>query len=98
MPLAAVFFFIFVGANCSVPGTFNFIAELFVFVGIFQTTPLVAVLGSTTLIFSAAYSVGTFNKIFFGSTDANIVLDLTRRETYLLTVLAALTVVFGIAP
>ena len=100
MPLFSVFFFVFTISNAAVPLTGNWIGEFMSLTGIFQKSPLVAVLGSTGIVLSAAYSIWLYNRISFGSYSKYLgyTTDLTRREFMLLLPLLVLTVLLGIFP
>jgi NADH-ubiquinone oxidoreductase chain 4 len=66
MPLFSIFFFILCLANCGVPLTLNFVGEFLSLYGLFERLPLLGILASSSIIFSAAYSIFMFNRIVFG--------------------------------
>ncbi|KAI3663085.1 hypothetical protein L6452_46452 [Arctium lappa] len=68
--------------------------------GAFQRNPVFAVLGSTGIVLSAAYSIWLYNRIAFGawSKYLNYTTDITRREFMLLLPLLFVAVVFVIEP
>jgi NADH-ubiquinone oxidoreductase chain 4 len=68
--------------------------------GIFSRSPLIAVLGATGIVLSAAYSIWLYNRIAFGSWSKylNYTTDLTRREYIILLPLLVATVLLGIFP
>jgi len=70
--------------------------------GVFEKLPLLGVFASLSIIFSAAYTIYMFNRISLGGTYNQVfeknVPDLTKREFYLLFLLATFTVVLGIYP
>jgi NADH-quinone oxidoreductase subunit M len=53
MPLFCFFFFIFSLANLGFPLTVNFISEMLIFFGLFQTVPSIALLTLTGIFLSA---------------------------------------------
>ena len=68
----------------------------------FERLPLLGVFASSSIVFSAAYTIYMFNRISFGGSftkffDENIS-DVTKREFFLLFVLVAFTVILGIYP
>lgn len=65
MPLFAINFFFFNLANMGLPGTFNFIGELLIFIGLFQIHPILVLFSSFGVVFSAAYSLWLFNRVAF---------------------------------
>jgi proton-translocating NADH-quinone oxidoreductase chain M len=57
MPIFSFFFLVFNLSNLGMPGTSNFIGEALILFGIFNTNTLTALLASTGMILSAAYSL-----------------------------------------
>ena len=100
MPLFSIMFFVFTIFNAAVPLSANWIGEFLCLAGAFQRNPVFAVLGSTGIVLSAAYSIWLYNRIAFGSWSKylNYTTDLTRREFMLLLPLLFVAVVFGIFP
>ena len=102
MPLFSIIFFILCLGNCGVPLTLNFVGEFMSLYGIFERLPLLGVLASTSIIFSAAYTIYMFNRIAFGGSYSIYFLhnipDLNKREFYILLTLVIFTVVLGIYP
>lgn len=102
MPLFSIMFFILSLANCGTPLTINFVGEFLCLAGIMDRLPVLAILASTSIVFSAAYSIYTFNRISFGgglSKYLDISLyDLNKREFTLLMLLVLYIVVLGIKP
>ena len=102
MPLFSILFFILSLGNCGVPLTLNFVGEFMSLYGVFERIPLLGVLASSSIVFSAAYTIFMFNRIAFGGSfskyfEANIV-DINKREFYMLFTLVLFTVVLGIYP
>ena len=102
MPLFSILFFILSLGNCGVPLTLNFVGEFMSLYGVFERIPLLGVLASSSIVFSAAYTIFMFNRIAFGGSfskyfKANIV-DLNKREFYMLFTLVLFTIVLGIYP
>lgn len=99
MPLWSIFFFIFILANLSFPGTSNFIGELLVLMGLVQKNTFATLLASTTLILGAAYCIWCFNRITFGSVGSLYYFgDLTRREVFIMFPLLILVAFLGFFP
>jgi proton-translocating NADH-quinone oxidoreductase chain M len=100
MPTFCFFFFIFSLANLGFPSTVNFISEMLIFFGLFQTIPSIAILTLTGIFFSAAYSFILLTRIAFGPASPFIrsYYDLTRREFYILLPLAFLVIFLGLFP
>jgi proton-translocating NADH-quinone oxidoreductase chain M len=100
MPLFCFFFFIFSLANLGFPSTVNFVSEMLIFFGLFQTVPSIAILTLTGIFLSAAYSFVLLTRIAFGPASPFLTTyyDLTRREFYILLPLAFLIICLGLFP
>ena len=82
--------------------TLNFVGEFMSLYGVFERIPLLGVLASSSIVFSAAYTIYMFNRIAFGGSfskdfRANLI-DINKREFYILFTLVLFTVVLGIYP
>src|SRR6201995_1395672 len=102
MPLFSILFFILSLGNCGVPLTLNFVGEFMSLYGVFERGPLLGVFASSSIVFSAAYTIYMFNRIAFGGSfskffEANIS-DVNKREFFILLTLVIFTVVLGIYP
>lgn len=102
MPLFSILFFILSLGNCGVPLTLNFVGEFMSLYGVFERLPLLGVFASSSIVFSAAYTIYMFNRIAFGGTfskffEANIS-DVNKREFFILLTLVVITVLLGIYP
>ena len=102
MPLFAILFFILSLGNCGAPLTLNFIGEFMSLYGMFEKLPVLGLLGATSIVFSAAYTIYMFNRITFGGSFTKFfeenILDVTKREFTLLLILVIFTVILGIYP
>lgn len=102
MPLFSILFFILCLGNCGVPLTLNFVGEFMCLYGVFEKLPLLGVIASSSIVFSAAYTIFMFNRIAFGGAfpryfSVNIV-DVNKREFLILFSLVLFTVVLGVYP
>lgn len=102
MPLFSILFFVLSLGNCGVPLTLNFIGEFMSLYGVFERLPLLGVFASSSIVFSAAYTIYTFNRIAFAGSysrflEVNIP-DLNKREFYILLTLVVFTVILGVYP
>jgi len=102
MPLFSILFFILCLGNMGTPLTLNFVGEFLSLCGAFERLPLLGFLASSSIVFSAAYTIFLYNRIAFGGVlskhiSANIP-DLNKREFLLLFILVTFTVVLGIYP
>ncbi len=102
MPLFSILFFILCLGNCGVPLTLNFIGEFMSLYGTFERLPLLGIFASSSIIFSAAYTIYMFNRIAFAGSYSKFfkfnIPDLNKREFYILLTLVMLTVILGIYP
>jgi len=100
MPVFSLLFFVFTIFNAAVPLSANWAGEMLCLTGAFMRNPVFAILGSTGIVLSAAYSIWLYNRISFGgwSPYLNYTTDISRREFMLLIPLLFVAVIFGIFP
>ena len=100
MPIFTIFFFLFTLGNTGIPLTINFLGEQLSLIGIYQINPIIAVLGASSILLSACFSIYLYNRISYGSYSPHLkpLLDINRREFYLLFSLLIPTVLLGIFP
>lgn len=102
MPLFAILFFILCLANCGAPLTLNFIGEFLSLYGVFERSSFFGLLASSSIIFSAAYTIHMYQKISFGGSYSKMftinIPDLNKREFIVLFTLVVPTVIFGVYP
>ena len=102
MPLFSILFFILCLGNCGVPLTLNFVGEFMSLYGVFERLPLLGILASSSIVFSAGYTIFMFNRIAFAGSFSKYFMfnipDLNKREFYLLLILVIFTIIFGIYP
>lgn len=100
MPVFTIFFFVFTLANTGIPLTLNFLGEQLALIGVFETNPIVAVLGAFSILLSACYSLYLYNRVSYGSYNPGLALlkDINLRESNLLLSLLIPVVLLGIFP
>ncbi len=102
MPLFSILFFILCLGNAGTPLSLNFIGEFMSLYGTFEKSPLLGALASSSIVFSAAYTIYMFNRISFGGSFSRFfkfnIPDLNKREFVMLITLVLLTVSLGIYP
>lgn len=102
MPIFCIMFFILCLGNCGTPLTLNFIGEFLSLYGVLERLPVLGVMASSSIIFSAAYTIYLFNRIAFAGSYSKYFFanmpDVNKREFYMLLVLTVLTVTLGIYP
>nr|WMB97528.1 NADH dehydrogenase subunit 4 [Histoplasma sp.] len=102
MPIFSILFYILSLGNCGAPLTLNFIGEFMSLYGTFERVPFLGLLASSSIVFSAAYTIFMYNRIAFGGIFSSYffkyLFDLNKREFILLTCLVIFTVLFGVYP
>lgn len=102
MPIFSILYFILSLGNSGTPLTLNFLGEFMSLYGAFERMPILGILASTSIIFSAAYTIYMYNRIIFGGSYSLFLIenigDVTIREFMILFVFVVLTVLFGIYP
>jgi NADH-ubiquinone oxidoreductase chain 4 len=73
MPIFSIIFFILCLGNCGAPLTLNFIGEFMSLYGAFERIPVLGILASSSIIFSAAYTIYMFNRISFGGSYSKFI-------------------------
>jgi len=85
MPIFSLVFLLFSLANLALPLTMNFVGEIMILLGIFQSFPIVGLIANLSVILSASYSLFLYNRIAFGTESIYLFFlnrDLTRLEFY----------------
>lgn len=102
MPLFSILFFILCLGNAGTPLSLNFIGEFMSLYGTFERLTMAGVFASSSIVFSAAYTMYMFNRISFGGSFTKFFMfnvpDLSKREFYILLSLVVLTVILGVYP
>jgi NADH-ubiquinone oxidoreductase chain 4 len=102
MPIFSILFFILCLGNAGTPLSVNFIGEFLSLYGIFERFPLMGLLASSSIVFSAAYTIFMFNRTIFGGSYSKLfivnIIDVNKREFLILAILLFFTVVTGIYP
>jgi NADH-ubiquinone oxidoreductase chain 4 len=65
MPIFSILLFMLSLGNCGAPLTFNFIGEFMSIYGVFERLTLAGIFASSSIIFSAAFTIFMFNRIAF---------------------------------
>jgi len=101
MPLFSVIYFIFILANFGFPGTFNFVGEFLVLVGIFKTSTTLLFFTALPMILSLIYSLFFYNRVFFGPLHSIFIrfyTDVNKLEFIILLFLLLINIFCGIYP
>ena len=90
---------LFVLASLGLPGTANFIGEFLVLLGTFPVNITMTVIGALGLVLSAVYSLRIAQRVFHGSTQADLVMpDLSISETGMLAIMVIAIITIGLFP
>jgi len=101
MPIFSAFFMLFAMANAGLPGTSGFVGEFMVIMASIKVNFWYAFFAATTLIFGAAYTLWMYKRVVFGAvTNSKVeeLADVSRREIFILTILAVAVLWMGIYP
>jgi NADH-quinone oxidoreductase subunit M len=100
MGLIGVFFTVAGLTSLGLPGLSGFVAELLVFLGLFQTYPLLGVLGVAGAAITAVYILRLIARVFFGDLDPRWQdqTDMSRLEGFSTGVLVAFLLLVGLFP
>ncbi|NMM76789.1 NADH-quinone oxidoreductase subunit M [Acidovorax sp. SRB_24] len=101
MPKFAAFALLFTMANCGLPGTAGFVGEWMVILAAVKANFWLGLAAATALIWGAAYSLWMFKRVYLGAVgNANVkaMLDIGRREFFMLALLAVAILYMGIYP
>lgn len=100
MPVYATFFLIAVLSSVGLPLMNGFVGEFLVLSGAFQQNMIYGILGTTGVIWGAAYLLWMYQKVFFGPIhhDENRCLpDINAREQISLWPVAVMALIMGVA-
>lgn len=101
MPIYATLMLIIVLSSLGLPSLNGFVGEYLILVGIYQVSPLAAIISASAVILAAVYLLWMFQRVFFGEVDnpKNLGLkDLSLREIAVLAPLIILIVWVRVYP
>jgi NADH-quinone oxidoreductase subunit M len=99
MPVYSGFFLLFAMASAGLPGLGNFVSEMLILLGSYESAPVAAVCAFAGLVLTLAYVLRLVQHTLFGEpATGQSYHDLTTREALILTPLAVFVVVLGVAP
>jgi NADH-quinone oxidoreductase subunit M len=100
MPVAASVFTVAGLASLGLPGMSGFVAELLVFLGLFQTYPVLGVLGIIGAAVTAVYILRLLSRVFFGPMDERWEdqTDASPREGFTTLILVGFIFLVGLFP
>ena len=101
MPKFAAFALLFSMANCGLPGTAGFVGEWMVILAAVKSNFWLGLGAATALIWGAAYSLWMFKRVYLGAvgnSNVKALLDIGKREFFMLSLLAIAVLYMGIYP
>ncbi len=101
MPTYATIFGIMTMASVGLPLTIGFIGEYLSLAGFFKVSPILTVIGGTSIIVGAVYMLSVLKKSFFGpitKEENKHLSDLDLKEKFALIPLVAIVIWLGIYP
>ena len=101
MPFAGMAFIIGGLVSMGMPGFSGFIAEFPIFMGVWESYPIVAVIAVVSIVITAAYILRAVGRVFFGELPAALeghMHDISRSEKLALGVLCLVLVGIGLFP
>jgi len=100
MPVFAAIFLVAVLSSAGLPGLNGFVGEILCFFGIFTSNKVLAALGVSTVILSAAYLLWLYRRVMHGplKDPDGLLRDVDRRELATLVPIVVLIVLMGLFP
>jgi NADH-quinone oxidoreductase subunit M len=101
MPRFTAFVVLFAMANCGLPGTSGFVGEWMVILGTVKVNFWLGLLAASGLIWGAGYTLWMVKRVYFGpvaNDKVGLMIDINRRETLMLVLLAVLVLAMGLYP
>jgi len=101
MPNYALIFGVMLMASVGLPLTMGFVGEYLSLAGFFKVSPVMALIGGTSIILGAVYMLTIYKRTFFGPVthkENEKLRDLNRKELAALVPLVAIVIWLGIYP
>ena len=101
MPLATIGFIIGGLVSMGMPGFSGFVAEFPIFMGVWGTQWLVAVIASISIVITAAYIMRNIRQVFFGDMPEKLeghMTDVTVLDKVAITTLCLFMIILGLFP
>ena len=101
MPFFAFALVVVALSSIGLPGTNGFVGEFLILVGTFRSHPWIAAIAATGVIFAACYMLPMVQRLLFNRLDREenrALVDLDRRERWILVPLLALILLIGVWP
>lgn len=101
MPLVATAFIVGGLVSMGMPGFSGFIAEFPIFMGLWQTQPIVAIVAAISIVITAGYIMRVIGRVFFGEMSPEFeghITSINNLDRVALVLLAAILILIGIYP
>lgn len=101
MPWAAVGFIIGGLVSMGMPGFSGFVAEIPIYMGVWQVSPIVAIISVISIVITAAYILLAVRRVFFGDMPENLDKDMkgiTIKDKISIALLSLFMIAIGIFP
>jgi len=101
MPLAGIAFIIAGLVSMGMPGFSGFIAEFPIFMGLWQSQPIVAIIAAISIVITAGYIVRVIGRVFFGEMPEEFkghITPITNFDKIALVILSGLLILVGVYP
>ena len=101
MPFAAIGFIIGGLVSMGMPGFSGFVAEFPIFMGVWGSRGLVAVIASVSIVITAAYIMRNIRQVFFGEMPEKLaghITDVTALDKVAITTLCLFMILLGLFP
>jgi NADH-quinone oxidoreductase subunit M len=101
LPVYSAIMTLFAMASLGLPGLSGFVAEFMVFLGAFQTYPVITALSVIGVLLTAGYILRMVQRVFLGPFNADkwgSLTEINKREIFTIAPLAILTIWIGVYP
>ena len=101
MPWAMVGFVIGGLVSMGMPGLSGFIAEIPIYMGVWQVAPIVAIISVISIVITAAYILLVVRKVFFGDLPKEYegkLTDISKKDKLAIGLLSFFMITIGLIP
>jgi NADH-quinone oxidoreductase subunit M len=101
MPLAGIAFIVGGLVSMGMPGFSGFIAEFPIFMGLWQTQPILAIIAAISIVITAGYIMRVIGRVFFGEMPEEFVGHISKiniQDKLALVILASILIIVGVYP
>lgn len=101
MPLVAIAFIIGGLVSMGMPGFSGFVAEFPIFMGLWRSYPIIAIIAAISIVITASYIIRIVGQVFFGNMPEKFeghITSITQLDKVALVFLSAVLILVGIYP